>query len=101
VFPLCDGPADGERAVDALLAQRADVGEERLGAARAVGPDQARMPMPVVIRQLGQGGVEHLDVIGRGVRAGCVVSAPPQQASQELVGGVQKRQQRVVAEGVF
>jgi hypothetical protein len=88
------GPADEELAVDALLAQRADVGEECLGAARAVGADQDRVPVPVVIRQLGQGGVEHRDVVGRGIRAGV---PPPQQGGEELVGVVQKRQQREVA----
>jgi hypothetical protein len=52
------------------------------------------VPVPVVIRRLGQGGVEHRDVVGRGSRAGV---PPPQQGGEELVGVVQKCQQREVA----
>ena len=53
-FPVGDRPADGELGRHALLAQAADVGEERLRAAGAVGADQDRDAVPVRVRDLRQ-----------------------------------------------
>lgn len=72
------------------------MGEERLGAARAIGPDQDWDAVPVRIGDLGERGVEDADVVGGGVRAGV---AWPEQPGQELPGVVQERQDRMVAEG--
>ena len=69
-----------------LLAQAADVGQERLRAAGAVRADQDRDAVPVGIRDLGERGVQDGDVVGGGVRAGV---ARPQQPGQELPGVVQ------------
>ena len=72
-----------------------DVGEELPGAAGAIGPDQDRGAMPMLIGDLGQGGVEHGDVIGGGVAARV---PPPQRRGEELAGVVAERQHRVIAE---
>lgn len=54
--------------------------------------------MPIRIRDLCEGGIEHLDVIGRRDRPG---PPWPQDAGQRLAAVVQEAQRRVVAEGVF
>ena len=51
--------------------------------------------MPVLVRDLGQGGVEDGDVVGGGVRPGV---ARPQQPGQRFAGVVQVGPHRVIAE---
>jgi hypothetical protein len=53
-----------------LLAQAADVGQERLRAAGAVGSQQDWDAVPVRVRDLVERLVEDGDVVGGGVRAG-------------------------------
>ena len=94
-FPLGDRPANRERAAHTVFAQPADMAQERLGAARAIGADQQRCAVAVRVGDLRQRLIQHGDVIGGGVRAGV---ARPQQPSQELPGVVQERHDRVEAE---
>ena len=54
--------------------------------------------MPVFIRDLREGEVEYLNVVGRGVRPG---PTRAQDAGQGLTRVVQKAQQRVVAKGLL
>ena len=85
---------DRELGPHTMLAQRPDMGEEVLGAARAVGADQDRAAVPVGIRDLRERIVQDRDVVGRGVRARI---ARPQPTGQRLTGVVQPAQQRVIA----
>jgi hypothetical protein len=80
-----DGPADGELAGHTSVTLAADGGQERLGAAGAVGADQDRLAVPVGIRHLGQSRVEDGDVVGGSVGAGI---ARPQDRGEELAGVV-------------
>jgi hypothetical protein len=98
VFAAGDGPADGELAADAGVAEAAKVGEERLRAPGAVGADQDRVPVPVSVGNLLERGVEDGDVVGGGVGTGV---ARAQQGGEELAGVVAEREQGVVAEGVL
>ncbi len=98
VFAAGDGPADGELAGHRGVAQGADVGEERLRAACAVGPDEDRVPVPVDVGDLGERGVEDGDVVGGGVRSGVT---RPELGGEEFAGVVAEGEQRVVAEGVL
>jgi hypothetical protein len=98
VFAAGDGPADRELAAHSGVAQRAEVREERLGAASSISPDQDRVPVSVGIRDLGQGLVEYGDVVGGRIRPGV---ARPQEGGKELAGVVAEGEQRVVAEAVL
>ncbi len=93
-----DGVADRERGLDPALSQSSQVGEEGLGAARAVGADEDRGPVAMRVRDLGKGLVEDRDVIGGGVRSGV---ARPQETCQGLAGVVQEAEHRVVAEAAL
>jgi hypothetical protein len=62
--------ADREAHVYAVLTQGSDVGERRARAPGGIRSDQDRLAVPVLVRGLRKGGVEHLDVIGRRVRPG-------------------------------
>ena len=75
-FSVGDRPADGELGQDGLVAQAADVGQERLRAAGPVGSQQDRDAVPVRVRDLVQGLIEDGDVVSGGVRAG--VTRPQQ-----------------------
>ena len=88
-----DGVGDGvaDRELQALLGQRGDQG---VGVAGAVGPDQDRCAAPPV-RQLAQRPVHDGEVISGGVTAGV---ARPQHRGQGFAGVVQPRAERVVAE---
>ena len=65
-----DRHPDGEAGVDPVLAQAADVGQEPLGAAGRVRPDQDRGAVAVSVRDLLQGLVQDGDVVGGRVRTG-------------------------------
>jgi len=93
-FSVGDRPAHAELCQYGLGAQAADVGQERLGAARPVRADEHRNAVPVRIRHLRQRLVQDADVVSGGVRAGVT---RPQQPGQELPGVVAERQDRVVA----
>jgi len=84
-LPAGDRPADREAAAHRVVAQAAEMTEELPGAAGTIGPDQDRGAMPMLIGDLGQGGVEHGDVIGGGVAARV---PPPQYRGEELAGVV-------------
>jgi hypothetical protein len=68
--------------------------QELVRAAGRVGPSDDLMIVRAD-RQLGQGGVEHLNMIGRGARTGV---ARPQLGGQRLPGGIQIGHQRIEAE---
>ncbi len=67
VLAVGDGPADGEFAVHVAVPQCSDVGEERLGCAGAVGADQDRVAVAILVRDLRQRCIEQRDVVGGGV----------------------------------
>jgi hypothetical protein len=54
--------------------------------------------MPMLIGDLGQGGVQHGDVVGGGVAARVALA---ELRGAELAGVVAERQHRVIAEGVL
>ena len=94
-FPLGDCPADGEFAAHRGVTQRADVGEELPGATGAIGADQDRGAVTILIGQLRQRGIEDGDVVGCGVAARVALA---QLRGQELAGVIAERQQRVIPE---
>jgi len=55
--------------------------------------------MPMLIGDLGQGGVQHGDVVGGGVAAR--VALAELRGGAELAGVVAERQHRVIAEGLL
>ena len=77
VFAAGDGPANGELAADAGVAEAAKVGEERLRAPGAVDADQDRVPVPVSVGNLLERGVEDGDVGGGGGSAAVLEPALP------------------------
>jgi len=98
MFAGAERPADAEFAVHALIAQAVQVREQRLGCAGAVETDQDRVAVPVLGRDLGQGGVDDRDVIDGGVRA-CVPGS--EHPGQGFVGVVAERQHRMKAPRPF
>jgi hypothetical protein len=80
-----DRDPDREPGVQAAVAQPADVGEEPLGAAGGVRPDQDRGAVPVGVGDLGQGLVQDGDVIGGGVRPGPAFAQHPGQRFSGVV----------------
>ncbi len=80
------------------MPQGSQVGQERLGAARAVGADEDRGAVAVGVGNLGEGLFEEGDVVGGGVRSGV---ARPQETGEGLAGVVQEAEHRVVAEAAF
>lgn len=93
-----DCVSDRETQVKALVTQGAEMCEERLRAACAVGADQDVGAVPVGVGDLREGLVEHGDVIGGGVVSGV---ARPQQPGHRLAGVDQETQQRVEPEAAF
>ena len=83
-FPVGDRPANRELGGDGLIAQAADVGQERFRAAGSVRPDQDRDAVAVDIGDLRQRRVQDGDVIGGGVRAGVARPQQPARNSPEL-----------------
>lgn len=93
-----DCVSDRETQVKAVVTQGAEMCEERLRAACAVGADQDVGAVPVGVGDLREGLVEHGDVIGGGVVSGV---ARPQQPGHRLAGVDQETQQRVEPEAAF
>jgi len=69
-YRLADGEADGELRVQAVFAQAADVGEERVAAARRITTDKDQIAVTVRLWDPIEGPVQHDDVVGGGVRSG-------------------------------
>lgn len=76
---LENGYGDGEPGVDTVLAPPSDVGQQAVSAAGRVTADHDRGAVPIRVRDLGQRGVQHGDVVGGGVRPGVARSQQPGQ----------------------
>lgn len=95
---LGDGVSDREEGVDPALAQSADVGEERIHGACAIGAHEDIGAAAVGVGELGERVVEYLYVIACGVHSGIARTQP---SRQYLADVSQEAQQGVVAEAAF